>query len=222
MLPGPPWSMEGETVVAFMGGGSVTGPLPPGLHALPGPGVLVAERHADSPAGPFLTMVLGRPARVGTHVGLCFTSAGVSRSESRSAGRLHWGFPGEPATIDWREDGDDIVVGWQERDILVRAHFPGRALPLSIPFRAIQVKSEGPAIVPGRLSGRFRRGRADVTGDGLAGRRRALHVAGMRLVLQPARFPSRRLARLRAPAPGAEPGYSFRPAPSRGSRAPVG
>jgi hypothetical protein len=213
--------MEGETLVVFVGG-ATTGPLPRGLHPMPGPGVLVAERHADSPAGPFMTMVLGRPARVGPHVGLCFTSAGVSLSESRSAGRRHWGFPGEPATIDWRSDGEDIVVGWQERGIEVRGHFPHRGVSLTIPFRALQIKAEGPVVVPGRLSGRMRRGRADVTGDGLTGSRRALHVAGMRLVLQPARLPSRRLVRLRATAPEAEPGYSFSPAPSPGSRAPVG
>jgi hypothetical protein len=214
--------MEGETLVALLGRASVAGPLPRGLSPLPGPGVLVAERHADSPAGPFMTMVLGRPARVGVHVGLCFTSAGVSLSESRSAGRMHWGFPGEPATIDWRGDPDTIAVTWQERGIEVSARFAGRGVRLAIPFRAIQVKSEGPALVPGRLSGQMRRGRATLTGDGLSGEHRAMHVAGMRLVLHPARLPSRRLVRLRAPAPEAEPGYSFSPAPSRGSRAPVG
>jgi hypothetical protein len=42
------------------------------------------------------------------------------------------------------------------------------------------------------------------------GTHRAVHVAGLRLVLDPARAPVGRLRTLLAPAPGIEPGYSFR------------
>jgi hypothetical protein len=214
--------MEGETVVVLVRGQSAAGPLPAGLRPLPGPAVLVAERHADSPAGPFLTMVLGRPARLGARAGLCFTAAGVSATESRAAGRVHWGFPGEPATIDWRRDGNEIVVSWDERAIELRAEFPGRAVPLAIPFRVLQVRADEPVVVPGRLRGRVRWGRAEVAGFGDGRAHRAIHVAGMRLVLRAARAPSGRLARLRAPAPGAEPGFSFSPSSSRVSRVPGG
>jgi hypothetical protein len=204
--------MTGECILAAAGPQGVAGPLPPGIAPLPGPAVLVAERHADSPAGPFVTFVLGRPARLGGRVGICFTTAAVSSADSRVAGRLRWGFPGEVATLRWDATLDGHTIRWDERDIVVRAAFGRQAVPLSVPFRAIQRRDDGPVVVPGRLRGRVRRGRVTFEGGGaashgLVGTHRALHVAGLRLVLDPARAPLGRLRTLLAPAPGVEPGY---------------
>lgn len=207
--------MTGEAILAVAGRQDVAGPLPPGIAALPGPALLVAERHAESPAGPFATFVLGRPARLGVRVGICFTTAAVSSTDSRMAGRHHWGFPGELATLRWDADLDGHTISWEERDIVVRASFSRRATPLVVPFRAIQRREDGPVIVPGRLRGRGRSGHAVFTGAGAAGRglagsHRAVHIAGLRLVLDPARSPLGLLRTLLAPAPGVEPGYGFR------------
>jgi hypothetical protein len=208
--------MTGECILAVAGRQDAAGPLPPGIAALPGPAVLVAERHADSPAGPFVTFVLGRPARLGARVGICFTTAAVSSTDSRMAGRHHWGFPGELATLRWDGGIDDHTIRWEERDIVVRATFGRVAAPVVVPFRAIQRRDDGPVIVPGRLRGKARSGRVAFGGSGagaggLTGSHRAVYVAGLRLVLDPARAPAGRLRTLLAPAPGIEPGYGFRP-----------
>lgn len=211
-----PWAMTGECILAIAGPQDAAGPLPPGIAAVPGPAILVAERHADSPAGPFATFVLGRPARLGARIGVCFTTAAVSSTDSRTAGRHHWGFPGELATLRWDGGLDDHVIRWEERDLVVRARFGRRAAPVVVPFRAIQRRDDGPVVVPGRLRGRARSGRVtfdggNAAGDGPVGSHRAVHIAGLRLVLDPARSPAGRLRTLLAPAPGVEPGYGFRP-----------
>ena len=208
--------MTGECILAAAGPQAAAGPLPPGIAPLPGPAVLVAERHAESPAGPFATFVLGRPARLGPRVGVCFTTAAVSSTDSRMAGRHHWGFPGELATLRWDSGPDQHTIRWEERDIVVRARFRRGAFPVVVPFRAIQRRDDGPVVVPGRLRGRARSGRVTFDGGGaaaggLAGSHRAVHIAGLRLVLDPARSPAGRLRTLLAPAPGVEPGYGFRP-----------
>lgn len=202
--------MTGECILSFAGPQAGAGPLPAGIAPLPGPALLVAERHAESPAGPFVTFVLGRPARLGARVGVCFTTAAVSSIDSRTAGRHHWGFPGELATLRWDAGVDEHVLRWDERDIVVRARFGRPAVPVVVPFRAIQRRGDGPVIVPGRLRGRARPGRLTVAaGDSPATSHRCVHIAGLRLVLDPARTPRGTFGTLMAPAPGIEPGYGF-------------
>jgi hypothetical protein len=224
-----PWAMTGECILAAAGPQDGAGALPLGIEPMPGPAVLVAERHADSPAGPFATFVLGRPARLGARVGVCFTTAAVSSVDSRMAGRHHWGFPGEVATLRWDSDLDTHTVVWEERGIVVRARFGRMPVPVVVPFRAIQRRSDGPVLVPGRLRGRARFGRLTIEeADGPAASHRAVHIAGLRLVLDPARAPRGALRTLLAPAPGIEPGYGLTPfsparaGSSRACRAPGG
>ena len=202
--------MTGECIISPAGPQAGAGPLPEGIAPLPGPAVLVAERHAESPAGPFATFVLGRPARLGARVGICFTTAAVSSTDSRMAGRHHWGFPGELATLRWDAGLDEHVLRWEERGIVVRARFRGPAIPLAVPFRAVQRREDGLVVVPGHLRGRARRGRLTLQGgDGPTAAHRCLHLAGLRLVLDPARAPRGHFGTLLAPAPGIEPGYGF-------------
>jgi hypothetical protein len=228
--------MTGECILAPAGHQDVAGPLPKGIASLPGPAVLVAERHATSPSGPFTTFVLGRPARIGLRAGICFTTAAVSSTDSRLAGRHHWGFPGQMATLRWDAGLDEHVIRWEEQGIVVRARFGRAVVPVAVPFRAVQVRDDGPVVVPGRLRGRARRGRLTIEVEGpgqavLTGSHRAVHLAGLRLVLDPARTPRGALGTLLAPAPGVEPGYGFMPCRSMGPvrrtgpplrRAPVG
>jgi hypothetical protein len=148
------------------------------------------------------------------------------------AGRHHWGFPGELATVRWDGDLDEHVIRWEERGIVVRARFGRRTVPLVVPFRAVQHREDGAVVVPGRLRGRARFGRVaiEVEGNGpaqLVGTHRAVYIGGLRLVLHPARLPRGFLGTLLAPAPGVEPGYGFHPfgfsrTGSPRSRAPAG
>jgi hypothetical protein len=140
----------------------------------------------------------------------------VSSTDSRVAGRHHWGFPGEVATLRWDAGLDEHVIRWEERGIVVRARFRRRSVPVVVPFRAVQVRQDGPVVVPGRLRGRARRGRLTIEVEGpgaavLTGSHRAVHVAGLRLVLDAARTPRGVLGTLLAPAPGVEPGYGLAP-----------
>ena len=209
--PVAPWALTGESIIAVARCPHPPGDLPAGLHAAPGPAVVIANRYTDSPVGPYLELAIGCPARLGLRPGWCFTTVVVDHPEARLGGRLNWGFPKELGKLLWAHDGDERELRWADRDICVRGIPSKVVLPILVPMRALQRRGDGPVVVPGRLRGQGRIARVNVYApkdDPLAvlvGRHHGVHVAGMRFVIRPARHPvgvaSTLLAPLRAPEP---------------------
>ena len=213
-VPHAPWRLSGECLVGLARGRDRL-PLPAGLAPLPGPSVVVAARYSDSPVGPYTELAVGSPARLGARAGLCITTMVVDSPDSRVGGRGNWGFPKELGTLAWWGQGDERVLRWEERDLVVRGTARGPASPLVVPMRSLQRRADGPVVVPWHLRGRARLGNLEVTvpeNDGLgalAGRHPALVVSGFALVMQPARRPAGPRATLRAPLQVPEPALSW-------------
>ena len=216
MLPEAPWTLSGEVVVALVRrpGGGEAAILPAGLEPMPGPAVLWAGHWAQTPVGPFSELALAVPARLGLRPGLCITMSVVNNADARLAGRLGWGMPRQLGSLSWVAADAQRTLRWAERDLEVRAEVRPGAGPFTKAVRCLQRRSDGPVVVPARLSGWIRRARLtiDVPGeDGLeplAGSRRGWIVSGRSLVLQPSRRPVGRLGTFLAPlaAPEAVPG----------------
>ena len=212
--PYAPWVLSGESIVALVRVPGPLGVLPPGLHRVPGPVLVVAVRYGGSPVGPYLELAVGEPARLGTRLGWCMTTMVVDSADSRVGGRASWGFPKEIGSLSWERDGDVRELRWAERHVVVRG-VPGRfRLPVLVPVRALQRRTDGPVVVPGRLRGLARLARvtvevpaADVLAP-LAGAHRGVTVDGMRFVVQPARHPFGLTSSLRAPLHAPEPALS--------------
>lgn len=182
---------------------------------VPGPCVITAGTYSCSPVGPYLELAVGEPAHLGARVGMCVTTMVVNSAPSRIGGRLNWGFPKELGTLEWSVDGEERILWWAERDIVVRATPTGPVMPVLVPLRSLQRRADGPVIVPGKLRGRGRMARVEVEvpeGDALAGMsgpHRGLVVSGMRLVIDPARQPVGHRATLLAPLRAPEPALSW-------------
>jgi hypothetical protein len=193
------------------------GDLPDELRRLPGPCSITASRFDDSPVGPYRELAVGQPARLGARPGVCMTTMVVTSVDSRLGGRVNWGFPKELGTLVWLAEGDDRVLRWEERSIVLRASPVGPPLPVFLPLRALQRRADGPVSVWGHARGRGRLARVDIDVPAddplfpLAGRHRGLIVAGLRLVMSPARRPVGLTATLRAPLRAPEPALSWSP-----------
>ena len=155
MLPAAPWSLSGEVVVAFIRrpGGGDAGVLPEGLRPLPGPAVVWAGHWAQTPVGPFSELAVAVPARLGLRPGLCITMSVVNNADARLAGRLGWGMPRQLGSLRWLAVGPQRTLAWSERDVEVRAAVRPGAGPFTKALRGLQDRSDGPVVVPARLSG---------------------------------------------------------------------
>ena len=187
-----PWSLRGEAMVAFCGGGIVA----------------MAERYTASPVGPYLSFGVARVARVGLRIGLRFTTMVVDNHDRLAAGRRNWGLPGEVGTLNWGTVGDESVLVWHERGIEVRARATGRGLPLYAPLRLLQHRADGPVVGPSRVRGKVRQAAVDlvVPADDeefgpLAGPHKGLVITGMAAQLRPARIAVGHLWSGQAPSP---------------------
>lgn len=219
-----PWRLRGEAVIATARGSgdrrrrSSYEALPAGLAPLGGPTVIVLERYEDSPAGPFVALSVGRPARIGLRPGICFTVMAVDNHDRLTAGRLNWGFPGEIGTLTWdASSGDRTVVRWVERGLSVEVWQHRRlVVPGVVPVRALQRRADGPVVVPTRYWGRLHPARISVVvpdDDPLqpvSGEHGGIWVKGLRGVVRPARHPRGLLSSLPAPSTAPEPGWSYR------------
>lgn len=209
--PVAPWALTGESIVALARCRSSPGVVPRGLTRAPGPALIVANRYTDSPVGPYLELAVGCPAWLGVRPGWCFTTMVVDNPAARLGGKLNWGYPKELGRLAWTHDGDERELRWLDRDICVRGVPHRFVLPMLVPMRSLQRRSDGPVVVPGRLRGRARLARVTVYAPrddelaAVAGRHHGLHIAGLKFVLRPARRPvglaSTLLAPLRAPEP---------------------
>jgi hypothetical protein len=216
-LPHAPWVLGGESILALASVKETLGDLPDELHRVPGPSSITAARYDDSPVGPYRELAVGQPAHLGARLGVCITTMAVTSVDSRLGGRFIWGFPKELGTIVWLDEGEDRVVRWEERNIVVRASPVGPPLPVFLPLRALQRRADGLVSVRGHARGRGRIARVEVEVPaddplaGLAGRHRGLMVAGMRLLVNPARRPVGLTATLRAPLRAPEPALTWAP-----------
>lgn len=187
-------------------------PLPHGLERVPGPTLVAAVCYTGSPVGPYLELAVGEPARLGIRPGWCITTMVVDSAESRLGGRASWGYPKELGTLTWLAEGDQRTLRWSERELEVTGRCTRARLPFLMPVRSLQRRADGPVVVPGRLRGRACLATVEVRvagGDddlaGLAGPHPGLHVAGMRLLVRPARHPVGFTSSLRAPLHAPEP-----------------
>src|SRR5687768_3491534 len=103
--PHAPWALRGELVVA----------------AVPGRGLLYGARYTDSPVGPFVELGLLEWGRVGLRPGLRSVLVVVSSPAAKAGCRLNWGLPAELGAVTWSVDGDERVVCWEERGLVLRA-----------------------------------------------------------------------------------------------------
>jgi hypothetical protein len=216
--PHAPWILTGESMVGLARAPAARSPLPDGLGRLPGPLLVVAVSYSGSPVGPYLELAIGEPARLGGRPGFCITTMVVDSAESRAGGRANWGFPKELGSLVWEHDGRVRRLRWVERDITIEGRATGTALPVLVPVRSLQRRSDGPAVVPGRLRGLCHVGRihVEVPDDdplaALTGAHPGGVVSGMRFAVRPARRPVGLASSLRAPLRAPEPAMSV---PSR-------
>lgn len=216
-LPHAPWLLGGESLLALASVKQPLGDVPEGLRRVPGPCSISAARYDDSPVGPYRELAVGQPAHLGARVGLCITTMVVTSVDSRLGGRMNWGFPKEMGTLVWLDEGEDRVLRWEERHIVLRASPVGPPLPVLLPLRALQRRADGLVSIRGHARGRGRVAHVEVEVPaddplaGLAGRHRGLLIAGMRLVMNPARRPVGLTATLRAPLRAPEPALTWAP-----------
>ncbi len=216
VAPVAPWTLTGEALVGLVRGGrSLVHRLPPEVRPLPGPTLVMAAAYEDSPVGPYIELVVGRPARLGLRVGWCMTVLVCDSPASRMGGILNWGFPEELGSLTWEIDGDRRQLRWAERDLSLTGEARSLRLPVTMPGRAIQRRSDGPVVVPASLRGRARFARLDLACPdadpmaGFRGRHLGCHIAGVRVVLRPARHPSGLVASFLAPLRAPGPALSF-------------
>ena len=211
-----PWSLTGESLACLVRTPGNAPPLPAGLERLPGPSLLVAVSYSGSPVGRYLELAVGQPARLGARPGWCITTMVVDSAESRADGRLNWGYPKELGSLTWRSDGDLRELQWAEGGLTVSGRRTRARLPFLVPVRSLQRRADGPVVVPGRLWGRGCFTDVQVAGgeerglDWLAGTHIGGHVAGMRLLISPARRPFGWASSLRAPLLSPEPAMLLR------------
>lgn len=216
-LPHAPWLLGGESLLALASAKQPLADVPEGLRRVPGPCSITAARYDDSPVGPYRELAVGQPAHLGARLGLCITTMVVTSVDSRLGGRLNWGFPKEMGTLVWLDEGEDRVLRWEERSIVLRASPVGPPLPVLLPMRALQRRADGLVSIRGHARGRGRIAHVEVEVPaddplaGLAGRHRGLLIAGMRLVMNPARRPVGLTATLRAPLRAPEPALTWAP-----------
>ncbi|MDQ6796800.1 MAG: acetoacetate decarboxylase family protein, partial [Actinomycetota bacterium] len=159
--PPGPWALSGECFVGVIRPG-LAAELPIGVHAVPGPRLILGARYDQSPVGPYLELAVCEPARLGGRIGMCVTTMVVNTVEARRGGRANWGMPKELGTLDWSADDDDRTLTWAERGLTLRARPMGPPLPALVPFRSIQVGAGGPLSATARLRGRGRLARVAV------------------------------------------------------------
>jgi hypothetical protein len=211
--PLAPWVLSGESIVclARWPGARDRGRLPAGLRRLPGPALVVAVRYTGSPVGPYLELAVGEPARLGARPGWSITTMIVDSPDSRLGGVLNWGFPKQLGTLRWSVEGRRRELRWEERGITVAGEASRFVLPALVPVRALQRRSDGPVVVPGRLRGMARPATVTVTAPeddpltGLSGAHLGVVVSGMRFIVKPARRPAGITTSLRAPLRAPEP-----------------
>jgi hypothetical protein len=227
--------MVGEAVVAFVRGQGPTAAcralLPDGIRALPGPAVVVGVSYQDSPVGPYVELAVGVPARLGLRPGLCVVFQVVSVPDAGRAYRTSWGLPAvvRPA-LTWSSTPEELVVTCADLGFRLVGGPTGPGVPMVLPLRTLQRRTDGPVVLPRRLIARVRRARTEVHVatepaapalaeehaflSSLGGTHAGLVLSGARILARPARSPAGLWSSLRAPLSVAEPALTVVAAPT--------
>jgi hypothetical protein len=191
--PVAPWQLDGEAVIVLTKCPAFRPPLPHALQRLGTVVVVAAARWRETPVGPYIELAVAVPARLGLRFGWCIVTMAATSADARVAGVINWGFPRVLASLGWGPTpGGGIDIAWLERDLRMRAVLGRRSLPVLLPLRALQHRSDGQVIVPARARGWARPARvtlkvpADDPLAPLAGRHRGVHVGGLQLNVRPA------------------------------------
>ena len=212
----PPWRMRGETILAWARmkrttRRSLSRSLPQGVRMLPGlPAVVVGVAYQDSPVGPYHELAIGVFGRIGLRPGLSAVLQVVDAPEARKVYRQHWGLPTDLGTFLWSRDDDERTMRWEERGVVLRGVPVGFRIPMGVPMRSVQRRSDGPVVLPRRLWCLMRLARTtvevaeplneqEIDLDWLAGPHPGAMLNHMRIVAGLARHPTGALSSLRAP-----------------------
>ncbi len=214
-----PWALFGEGMIGFARHRRRRfSDLPKGMHRVPGPIVILAERFVDSPAGPFVCLSIGEPVRVGLRIGMHFGISVINSEPALKAGEEHWGFPHELGSLRWWSEAGVRSVVWAERDIQVRATIKGRPLPLLFPVSSLQARAGGPVVVPSRFQSLVRRSSIEVIITDpddplapLAGRHRGFTLSGLAMHRRAVKRATGWLNPLRGVLKAPEPGVAGMP-----------
>lgn len=226
--PHAPWALRGEVLVAWARRQADGVRVPAGVQPMPGPALVFGVRYTASPVGPFFELAVAVPARLGLRPGFCLLAHAVSEPAAKVGLRCNWGFPADVGRLTWGVDGDERVLRWEDRGIVLRAVPVGPRLPVVVGVRSVQRRGDGPVVVPRRLLalGRLARAGVEVPADDelawLAGPHGGAVLSSARVVMRPARHPLGLLSSFRAPSRAAEPGLSYRgsaPTPARSAAA---
>lgn len=190
----PPWTLEGEVVVAVVARGArdVRGGVG---DPLPGPVLVLAANWATTPVGPYRELAVAAPTRTGLRPAWTVTTMVVDSEASQRDGRRNWGMPKQLGRLDWRPSADRPLLSWVERSVSVACgpswRF-GPALPVLAPVPLLQQRDGAPVTATARVRARARPAWVEVSapaGDelaGLAGRHLGAHLPRVRLWLGPA------------------------------------
>lgn len=197
--------------------------LPAEVGGRVGPTLLIAVRTAPSEHELLgrggLGLFLARPARIGVRPALSVVFGVVADDQACVRLRSGLGLPLEVGTLSWCENDGWRELRWREGEMSVGIGAGHFAFPTMYTGRLAQCRADGPVIVPTRLSGLARTGKAMVEAGedtplaSLRGRHRGAVVATARIVTRGARQPVGLLSSLRAPVLGPGPvGRGTKPA----------
>lgn len=208
------WALLGESVVAFAHVRTERSSIPRTLHRIPGPVVVIAERFAESPIGPFSVLSIGAFVRLGLRPAMHYFVSVVSSTEARRTGRSYWGFPYQLGTLSWNVDAVHTRVRWEEQELMIHARAHRRPVPFLLPVRSAQIRSDGPVVVPEWTRGFARRSQVAISSASqgpaafLDGEYKGFRISGLHVHRSPARVPFGLFSSLRAPLRSPEPGVA--------------
>jgi hypothetical protein len=208
--------LQGETLAVLVRSGAARDlDLPAEVGGRPGPAFLVVVRTAPAEYELLgrggLGLFLARPARIGVRPALSVVFGVVADEQTCLRLRSGLGLPLEVGTLSWCEDERRRELQWKEGDLSVAVRAGHLGFPVMYTGRLAQCRADGPIIVPTRLSGLARTGKAVVETGGdaplscIRGRHRGATLATARLVTRGARQPVGVLSSLRAPVLGPGP-----------------
>lgn len=188
--PPPPWTLEGQGLVAAVAAKDV--PAPP-LRRLPGPVLVLAARWRTSPVGVYHEFAVVVPSRFHWWAGVSVIEMVVDSAASRDGGRVNWGMPKELGHLSWDDGRGRPRFRWEEQGIEMTPVRQGPTVPTMVPFPLLQVRHDGPVVAPSGALGRARPASIQVTVPPgasyapLAGRHPGLYAPRLRLQIRPGR-----------------------------------